>query len=192
MSEIRVWFPHRLDSRPYDAVEKFFQNKHSIVSFKIMKQHFDRPFKSIFVHGYFIQEMENKSSSEKSSTQNPCVFLSSSVLQHKRIGRFYNLQHDALLVFFLFCRLNLTLMLTYGSVVSRTLENNHARIIQRQHLNLVLGTHCLLKLFQFPYIKGTFFHTCQSMESRYVIWLVYLRHVVLKNAIWLVRIQSAT
>ena len=138
------------------------------------------------------KKSKKKSSSEKSSTQNPCVFLSLSVLQHKRIGRFNNLQHDVLLVFFLFCRLNLTLMLTYGSVVSRTLENNHAMIIQRQHLNLVLGTHCLLKLFQFPYTKGTFFHTCQSMESRYVIWLVYLRHVVLNNAIWLVRIQSAT
>ena len=60
MSQIGVWFPHRLDSRPYDAVEKFFQNKHPIVSFKIMRQYLDRPFKSIFVHGHFIQEIEKK------------------------------------------------------------------------------------------------------------------------------------
>ena len=60
MSQIGVWFPHRLDSRPYDAVEKFFQNKHPIVSFKIMKQYLDRPFKSIFAHGHLIQEIEKK------------------------------------------------------------------------------------------------------------------------------------
>ena len=50
-----------------------------------------------------------------------------------------------------------------GSIFSRTLENNHLRFIQRHHLNLVLVTQCFLKLFQFPYTTGAFFHTCQSM-----------------------------
>ena len=87
MSQIGVWFPHRLDSRPYDAVEKFFQDKHPIVSFKIMKQYLDRPFKSIFAHGHFIQEIEKKNYSEQFSTQNSCALSSlAAVFQHKRIG----------------------------------------------------------------------------------------------------------
>ena len=65
-----------------------------------------------------------------------------------------------------------------GSIFSRTLENNHLRFIQRHHLNLVLVTLCFLKLFQFPYTTGAFFHTCQSMKSRFVIWLVHLRHLI--------------
>ena len=114
MSQIGVWFPHRLDSRPYDAVEKFFQNKHPIVSFKIMKQYLDRPFKSIFAHGHFIQGNRKKNSLEQFSTQNSCAFSSLAVFQHKRIGWCYNLQHNVLLVFFYFCLFNVTLMMTYS------------------------------------------------------------------------------
>ena len=55
------------------------------------------------------------------------------------------------------------------------------RFIDRQHLNLVLGTRVSLKLFQFAHFTWTFLHTCQTVQLTRLSFLHWstLAHIII-------------